>query len=424
MAPRLAICGGPRVLAESVSGDWPPITASDEELVLNSLRGNDHSYGPSCQRLEHEFAAWVGCNYAINTNSGTAALHMCLAAVGCSAGDEVIVPAYSWSSSATAALHHNCIPVFVDIDWDTMNIDPALIEQAITPRTKAVIAVHLHGLAANMPAIRALANRYGLKVIEDGCQAHGARIDGQNVGTFGDCAAFSFNQRKTICAGDAGMFVTNDPTLHENALRLWSFGEDRLPSEHRDYHAYALGWMYRSNDLTAAFALGQLRRADEYLEWQRHNAHALLAHLRNSPYIALPVAPHGYLHSYSTFTIRVNLADIEARVGAGITRDRVVEAISAEGIPEGVVVWQRYILPKMTVFRARNAYGHGCPWECSGRNENVRPMEAFPVSERHCECSFGINTPLRRPPDEHCGDRIGAAINKVCENIHELLRAQ
>ena len=421
MTYRLALLGGPRALGQDVPDEWPPITSTDEALVLRSLRGSDHSYGAHCRKFEEEFAAWVGCEFAINTNSGTAALHMCIAAVGCSAGDEVIVPAYSWSSSATAALHHNCVPVFVDIDWRTMNLDPSQIEKAITPRTRAIVAVHLHGLAADMPAIRKIASKHGLKVIEDACQAHGAEVNGQKVGTLGDCAAFSFNQRKTICAGDAGMFVTNSPELNENARRLWSFGEDRLPSEDRDYHAYALGWMYRSNDLTAAFGLGQLRRADEYLGWQRHNAFALLDSLSSSPYIECPVTPHGYRHTYSTFTVRLDLSAIEEEVGPGITRDRIVQAIAAEGIPQGLVTWQRHILPDMTVFRARNAYGHGCPWECQHRGGREPVMEAFPIAQRHCECSFGINTPMRRPIDESGGERIGLAINKVLGNLHELV---
>lgn len=131
-------------------------------------------FGPNCVEFEKEFAAWNGNRYAITTNSGTAALHMAIAACGCSEGDEILVTAYSWSSSATCILHHNCIPVFVDIDFDTINIDVDKIEAAITPKTKAIIVVHLHGLAVNMDKVMALAARHNLKVIEDACD-HMAR---------------------------------------------------------------------------------------------------------------------------------------------------------------------------------------------------------------------------------------------------------
>ena len=147
--------------------------------------------------------------------------------VGC--GDEVIVTAYSWSSSATCILHHNAIPVFVDINFDTINMDESLIERAITKKTKAIIAVHLHGLPMNMEKVMAIARKHKLKVVEDACQAHGATFKGRKVGTWGHCAAFSFNQNKCLCSGEGGMFVTDDEEMLKKATQLWSFGETRTP---------------------------------------------------------------------------------------------------------------------------------------------------------------------------------------------------
>ena len=198
---KLAIHGGKRAVPAGTVRNWPPIADIDRQYVLASLDGENHAFGPNCTRLEEEFAAWNGNRYAITTNSGTAALHMAVAAVGCGAGDQVIVTAYSWSSSATCILHHNCIPVFVDIDYGTMNIDVSRIEAAITPRTKAIIVVHLHGLAVDMQAVLRIARRHKLAVIEDACQSHGATFQGRKVGTWGDCAAFSLNQNKSLCSG-------------------------------------------------------------------------------------------------------------------------------------------------------------------------------------------------------------------------------
>ncbi|MCK4283088.1 MAG: aminotransferase class I/II-fold pyridoxal phosphate-dependent enzyme, partial [Candidatus Brocadiae bacterium] len=200
MTEKLAIKGGRRTIPEGAIKKWPPIDDVDRKMVMEALEGNVLTTGPNCQALQEEFAVWNGNRYAITTNSGTGALHMCVAACGCGAGDEVIVPAYSWSSSATCILHHNAIPVFVDIDFDTMNIDVDRIEAAITPRTKAIIVVHLHGLAVDMERVTDVARRHGLKVIEDACQAHGATFKGKKVGTWGNCAAFSLNQNKCFCS--------------------------------------------------------------------------------------------------------------------------------------------------------------------------------------------------------------------------------
>src|SRR5690348_4301297 len=189
---KLAILGGDRAVPPGTLQPWPSIDATDERFVLDSLHGTNHAFGPNCTALEREFAAWNGSRFAVTTNSGTAALHMGVAACGCGPGDEVLVTAYSWSSSATCILHHNAIPVFVDIDFDTINMDVSKIEAAITPRTKAIVVVHLHGLAVDMETIGKIARKHKLKVVEDACQAHGAEFRGKKVGAMGDCGAFSF----------------------------------------------------------------------------------------------------------------------------------------------------------------------------------------------------------------------------------------
>ncbi|HRR96282.1 MAG TPA: DegT/DnrJ/EryC1/StrS family aminotransferase, partial [Candidatus Ratteibacteria bacterium] len=205
---KIAIFGGEKTVKEIK--DWPPIDEIDRKYVLNSLEGTNHAYGPNCVELEKEFAAWNGNKYAITTNSGTAALHMSIAGCGLGVGDEIIVPSYTWSSSATCILHHNCIPVFVDIDYETMNMDVDKIEEKITEKTKGIIVVHLHGLSVEMDKVMEIAKKYNLKVIEDACQSHGAKYKGKKVGTIGDCGAFSFNQNKCLCSGEGGMFVTNN----------------------------------------------------------------------------------------------------------------------------------------------------------------------------------------------------------------------
>ena len=415
---KLAILGGQPVVPPGTIQPWPPIDAVDEQYVLASLRGTNHAFGPNCVAFEQEFAAWNGNRYAITTNSGTAALHMSVAACGCSEGDEVIVTAYSWSSSATCILHHNCIPVFVDIDWTTMNIDVAKIEAAITTKTKAIIVVHLHGLAVDMDQVMSLASRYGLKVIEDACQAHGARFQGKKVGTLGHCAAFSFNQNKNLCSGEGGMFVTDDEELLQKARTLWSFGETRSPVEARDYHVYALGWMYRNNDLTAAFGRAQLTRLDLYLDWQKRNVRQLHEQLQGTPYLLLPSEPTGHEHNWYNYVIRFDLAALGHADDAAPFRDKIVQALRAEGVE--TMVWQKFILPRMTVFQAKNAYGHGAPWSSPHAQPVDYSLAQYPVAQKHCDSHTCLVMPLRYPNGPEVMELLAEGIRKVMGQVEQL----
>lgn len=415
---KLAINGGQRAVPVGMVKDWPPISDIDREYVLASLESSSHSFGPNCVALEEEFAKWNGNRFAITTNSGTAALHMAVAACGCGAGDEVIVPAYSWSSSATCILHHNAIPVFVDIDYRTMNIDVNKIEAAISPKTKAIIVVHLHGLPVEMDKVMEVARRHNLKVIEDACQAHGAAYKSRKVGTIGDCAAFSFNQNKCLCSGDGGMLVTNDEDIAQKARMIWSFGEVRTPTESRDYHAYALGWMYRNNDLTAAFGRAQLTKLDSHMETLRKNALALQDELQGIPGLELPFVPEHCTHNYYNYTMHLNVNAFGYDGPASRFRDAIVSAMEAEGV--AVRPWQSFILPEMTVFQAQNAYGGGCPWSCPLAEPITYDANDYPNARKHLETHMCVVTPLRAPNQEDVARAIGSGIRKVLENVSEV----
>ena len=302
----LAINGGKKTIPEGMIKNWPPIDNIDREMVMASLNGGKHAFGPNCTAFQEEYAKWNGNKYAIFTNSGTAALHMGIYASDIGAGDHVLVTSYSWSSSATCILHHNAIPIFVDIDFATINIDVDKIEKAITPRTKAIVVVHLHGLAVNMEKVMAIAKKHKLKVIEDACQAHGALFNGKKTGTLGHCAAFSFNQNKCLCTGEGGMFVTDDKEMYEKACKLWSFGETSTPSQQRDYHAYALGWMYRGSDLVAAFGRAQLSKMDAYFKAQRENGAVMNKLCKGLKGFIAPHEPKGHTHNWYNYTSRVD----------------------------------------------------------------------------------------------------------------------
>ncbi len=415
---KLALNGGEPTIPPGTIKKWPPIDDVDRDMVLASLHGEVHSFGPNCKAFQEEFAAWNGNRYAVTTNSGTAALHMCVAACGCGAGDEVIVPAYSWSSSATCVLQHNAIPVFVDIDFDTMNLDVNKIEAAITPKTKAIIAVHLHGLAVDMAPVLAVARKHGLKVIEDACQAHGAEYKGHKVGTIGDCAAFSFNQNKNLCSGEGGMFVTDDDVLLKSAQSLWSFGETRTPSESRDYHVYAMGWMYRNNDLTAAFGRAQLTKLAGYLAHQIANAQRLTQQLQDIPGLILPTEPEGFKHNWYNYVLRFDMAHLGVEKQHAQFRDKIVKALTAEGVP--TMVWQKFILPAMTVFQAKNGYGGGCPWSCHMAEPVDYNLDQYPVAQEHCDTHTCLVMAMRAPNGPYVVDLLAQGIRKVMGNLNQI----
>lgn len=415
---KLAILGGERLIPVGTIKPWPTIDEVDERYVMDSLHGSNHVFGPNCVALEKEFADWNGNRFAITTNSGTAALHMAVAACDCGPGDEVIVTAYTWSSSATCILHHNAIPVFVDIDFDTMNIDVNRIEAAITPRTKAIIAVHLHGLPVNMERVMAIAEKHNLKVIEDACQAHGAMFDGKKVGTLGHCGAFSLNQNKNLCAGEGGIFVTNDVEIADKARQVWSFGETRSPVESRDYHAYALGWMYRNNDLSAAFGRAQLTKLDRNLQWQRDNAKLLTEELQGVPNLILPIEPKGYTHNWYNYVLRFDMEGMGHAEDARSFRDKIVQALREEGIETSI--WQHFILPAMTVFQAQNAYGKGCPWHCQHSKPINYDVDQYPVSQKHCDSHTCIINALRYPNSPEVVKLTARGIRKVMEQIEQV----
>lgn len=416
---KLAVNGGEMTIKEGEVKNWPPVDKTDEALVLDALYADVQTRGKHSLAFEEEFAEWNGNKYAVFTNSGTASLHMCVVGCGIGAGDHVLVTSYTWSSSATCILHHDAIPIFVDIDPETFLIDPKKIEAAITPRTKAIIAVQLHGLCCDMDAILDIAKRHDLKVIEDCCQAHGATYKGRKAGTMGDCAAFSLNQNKCLSSGEGGIFVCDDDEIYGNACKLWSFGETSKPEESRDYHAYALGWMYRNNDMTAAMARGQFAKYDYYFETLRANGEYLYANLNDVKGMIQPYEPAECEHNWYNYNLRVDFDALGITENQSDFRFAVSAAIAAEGV--SCCVWQRFILPEMTVFRAKNAYGAGYPWSIPGADEGVDyTPENFPNALNYSECHMSIVKTLRAPNGLDIAKKVVESVRKVFDNIDEV----
>ncbi|MEW6752111.1 MAG: DegT/DnrJ/EryC1/StrS family aminotransferase [Candidatus Latescibacterota bacterium] len=414
----LAILGGPQAVPEGLEFHvWPPVTREDEELVLASLRQDSHAFGPHARLLQEEFAAWNGNRYCMATNSGTAALHLCVAACGVGPGDEVITTALSWTSSASCIIHHSGVPVFVDVDWRSMHLDPERVEAAISPRTRAILVVHYWGVACDMDPILAIARRHGLAVIEDACQAHGATYRGRRVGTLGDVAAFSLNQNKNLCGGEGGLFVTDDEARYSRGRAVTSFSDMRPPEAGRDYHDYGLGWMYRTCDLAAAFALSQLRRIDQSNAQAVGNWQQLAGLLEGTPHLVPSfTSPERPTNGYA-YVLRVEPQYARQRgVGLRPLTEGIVAALAAEGVRLSLANW---LLPAHAVFQAKNAFGRGAPWT-HARPEISYDLAQYPVAQACVDtCLWNVNN--HRPPNGPAQIRaLGEAVRKVFEQLDEV----
>jgi len=273
----------------------PQIGEEEKQAVMEVLDSGIIAQGPRVKAFEDAFAQMCGVNHAIATTSGTTALHLTMLAHGIKPGDEVITSAFTFIASANSILFVGARPVFVDIDPDTFNLDPDLIEAAITPRTKAILPVHLYGLACDMDPIMSIAKKHGLTIIEDACQSHGAIYKGRKAGSFGT-GTFSLYPTKNITSGEGGMITTNDPVIDEKCRVLRQHG-----MRARYYHD-ELGYNFRMTDIHAAIGLAQLKKLDKFNSVRLANAKFLSENLKG---VQVPVIPDGLTHVFHQYTVRV-----------------------------------------------------------------------------------------------------------------------
>jgi len=368
----LAVFGGPRTVPAGMVKTWPPLTQEDRDAVMavfdsNILHGTS---APNAVALQREFAEFLGVKHCLVTNSGTSALHMAIAALGIGPGDEVIVPAFTYWSTAAAVLHHNAIPIFVDIDPVSFCLDPDKIEAAITDRTKALFPVHIHGMPADMDRIMAIARKHKLLVIGDACQAHGAAVNGRKVGTIEDTCGFSTNRSKNLSSGEGGLFVTNNDEAFRVADMLRQFGEVLVHGEEREYNAYGLGWMYRQHEFINALCRSQLRHLPANNARRIEFAHYLSAALADIPGLKGPATPPGREPVYFSYIVRFRPEELGLDLPVPVFKAAVQKALAAEGI--AMSQWQRVPVPAQSVFQDMEGYGKGCPWNCALYGKKIR----------------------------------------------------
>ena len=317
----------------------PLIDEKEIEAVVKVLRSGTltsrTTSASNVGRFEKAFAEFVEAKYAFAVNSGTAALHLSLLASGTGHGSEVIVPSFTFVSTAEAVVLAGAKPVFVDIDPDTFNIDPDKVEKSITKETRAVIPVDLFGLPADMKPINEVAERHGLVVVEDAAQAHGARYAGRHAGSFADLACWSFYASKNMTTGEGGMVTTNTDEFCDKLPYMRSHGE------RDEYVSNMIGGNFRMPEIQAAIGNVQLTKLPSFLKLRQRNAEMLAERLGSVRDLELQKVPEGYTHSWYLFTARLKNAS-EAK------RNKVVDDLRKLGI--GATVYYPVLIHKMPFY--------------------------------------------------------------------------
>lgn len=325
MSQTLALFGGAPVRTRPFPV-WPVFGRADEQRLLRTLRSGKWGKlaGTQVTEFEQRFAAMHGCKHAIGVVNGTVSLRLGLMAGGIQAGDEVIVPPYTFYATASAVIEANAVPVFADVELETFNLDPKAVAAAITPRTRAIIAVHFAGQPADMTALRALAKKHDLLLIEDAAHAHGASYRGKPAGSLGDLGSFSFQSSKNLTSGEGGLITTNDDTLAAACRSLHNCG--RIPTG-AWYEHHVLGANYRLGEFQGAVLNSQLDRLEGQTATRDRNGLYLARQLGAFPGLFPQHRPAACTrHSYHLFMARIDAGEF------GAPRTAVITALKAEGI--------------------------------------------------------------------------------------------
>lgn len=380
--------------------------------------------GPNVQELERNWAAICGTKYGISVNSCTSGLYAAVGAVGAGPGDEVIVSPYTMIASATAALIYNAVPVFADIDPVTYTLSAETIERKITPRTKAIIVVHIFGQSADMDPIVALAARHHIKVIEDCAQAPFATYKGRPIGSLGDIGVFSLNYHKHIHTGEGGMCTTNNDELAERLQLIRNHAEAVVAAKGVTNLVNMIGFNFRLGEIEAAIGLEQLKKGPALVERRKRNVRYLESKLGGIPGLSLtPIGPAGdhvyYIHPLSYDEEKM-----------GVSRELFVKAVKAE-LPvtalrehEGVLMGQGYVTPlyRQPLFKTMTGYGTvQCPFRCPHYGGTPDYRDGLCPNAEEAHLSRLITHEMIRPPMTEADlDDVAAAFHKVADNLHLL----
>lgn len=409
----LALLGGEPVRTKPWPA-WPDVREDDLAAVGQALSSGKwwQNEGQHVTAFEKEFAAYQDSSYGVAVNSGTTALQIALEALGVGPGDEVIVPAYTFQGTAASVLLANAVPVFADVEPETMNMDPESVEGLITDRTRAIMPVHLAGLPAAMDRLLELAKARGLLVIEDAAQAHGAVWRGRKVGALGDAGCFSFQASKNLPSGEGGLIATDDEQMWARASGLRNCGrvEGRPFYEH-----HLLGYNFRMTEMQGALLRSRLAHLEAETQLRYVNGRWLTEQLLQVPGVT-PLDPEpgeGDRRAYHLYPIRLEPAEL-----GDVGRERFIAALSAEGIP--CMAGYGRPLYRNPVFEEANFRPRGCPISCAFYEGDARYGEtSCPVTEDLCGRVVWLFHNLLLGSRQDVAD-IVRAVAKIAEGYREL----
>jgi perosamine synthetase len=298
----------------------PVIENEEIQSVIEVLESGMLAEGKVSREFEKEFADYIGVRHATVTTNGTTALSTALEAMGIEPGDEVITSPFTFIASANTIAMIGAIPIFVDVNLNTYNIDPDAIRKAITEKTKAIMPVHIFGMPADMKEIMEIAQENDLQVLEDACQAHGASIDGKLVGSFGNAATFSFYATKNMMTGEGGMITSNDDEIIDRALSIKNHGRGKQGG----YSHFRIGYNYRMLDMVSAIGRVQLKRMDGVLKARRRNAEELTKFLEEYNFIKPQLQKPGFNSGYHVYAPRI--------YSSKLSRDEMIKSLKDRGI--------------------------------------------------------------------------------------------
>lgn len=375
---RPAIEGGKPVRKDYLPFSPPDITEADIEAVTAVLRSGWITRGPECERFEKALASYTGAHHAVVVSSATAGLFLTLKLAGIGNGDEVITSPYTFAATANVIIHTGAKPVFADVDEDTLNIDPEEILKKITPRTKAIIAVHFAGHPADLVAIREIAMFNRLLLIEDAAHAIGAALGNEKIGSGKNPSVFSFHAVKNITTAEGGAVLTNDEALAKRLRLLSLHGQtkdafEKLKAGNWQYDITVAGYKFNMTDIQAALGRSQLERIEEIRKKRLAISRAYTEFLKNYDFVKIPVVKKGAKHAWHLYPIKIDFSALS------IDRDGFIRALAAENISSNV-----HFIPVHTMSFYRTTFGYE-PYDFPVAYENYLKEVSLPIHSRMVE---------------------------------------
>lgn len=417
MAEKLALFGGERAVSEGAKCQRPVVPPAAYKTVNDLMIKGEISASPIVAEFEKKFANYIGTKYALCYNNGTTSIQGGLFAVGVGAGDEVIVPSFTFWATVGPVVAVNATPVFAEIDEETHTLTAESIEKCITPRTKAILIVHVWGNPCDMDSIMEVAKKHNLKVVEDCAHAHGAMYKGKKVGSFGDVGCFSLQGSKVLAAGEGGILVTNNRECFERACALGHYERlSGLPddSEYKKYSLTGFGYKHRIHPFAVAIADAGLDILDELNAIRTENAEYFEGLISDLDFIKPLKSYDGAKRVYAYHYVQYIPEKLK-----GLSLFTLLKALSAEGVICGNCGYGK--LHKAPLYTGEGPFGNGCPFNCPHHTEKAILPEKLEITEKLADFAM-MAAPRFEYEDKTAVEQYAKAYHKIYENIDELLK--